>query len=88
MPIYGYQRSVVNEEFGLLELREICLDLQPADLTRLARFLEHYAAEMESGVLRTGHVHLTTFDPEWGLDHPEVDVIIANPDPEPPARVK
>ena len=86
MPIYGYPGLVVDDGFGLLELREITLDLQPADLRRLARFLEHYAAEIESGVLRTGHVHLTTYDPGWRRDHPGVDVILANPDPEPPGR--
>lgn len=93
MPVYGYQRAVVDEKYGLLELREVTFSFSPADLRRLARFLEHFAGEIESRVSgeieprswRTAHVHLTNFDREWRRDHPEVDVIIANPDPEPPA---
>ena len=88
MPIYGYKRTVVNEEFGLLELREITLDFKAADLRRLACFLEHYADEIESGCWRSSHAHLTAFDREWKHDHPNIDVVIANPDPEPPARLK
>ena len=88
MPIFGYQRAIANEEYGLLELREISFDLNPDDLKRLARFLEHYAAEIESGEWRSSHVHLSAFDPSWRVGHPDDDVIILNPDPEPPAVVK
>jgi hypothetical protein len=88
MPIYGYQRAVVDAEFGLLELREISLDFNPADLRRLATFMEYFANQIESRTWRSSHAHLTTFDREWNRDHPGIDVIIANPDPEPPARAK
>jgi hypothetical protein len=88
MPIYGYQRAVVDEGFGLLELREISLDFDSGGLRRLARFLEHFADQIESRALRNSHVHITTFDLEWGRDHPGIDVIILNPDPEPPACVR
>ncbi len=88
MPIFGYKRAIANEEFGLLELREISFDLDPDDLRRVSRFLEHIAAEIESGTWRSSHDHLSAFDSSWRVGHPEVDVIILNPDPEPPAVVK
>jgi hypothetical protein len=88
MPIYGYRRTVVNEEVGLLELREITLSFAAADLRRLACFLEYFADEIESGCWRSSHAHLTTFDGEWERDHPNIDVVRANPAPESPARLK
>ena len=88
MPIYGYKRTVVNEEFGLLELREITLDFKAADLRRLACFLDQFADRVESRARRSDHEHLTSFDREWRRDHPDIDVILTNPDPEPPARLK
>jgi hypothetical protein len=88
MPIYGYKRTVVNEEFGLLELREITLCFDAADLRRLCLFLEDFTHQIESGRWRSDHAHLATFDREWRRDHPDIDVIIANPDPEPPVRLK
>jgi hypothetical protein len=88
MPIYGYERTVVNQEFGLLELREVSLEFNAEDLRRLACFLEHFAGQFEQRAWRSSHAHLTTFDHEWGRDHPEIDVIIINPDPEPPARLQ
>lgn len=39
MPAHGYPRAVVNPEHGLLELREVGLDLSPEGLRRLAAFL-------------------------------------------------
>ena len=87
MPIYGYKRAVVDKVFDLLDLREISFDLRPDDLRRVARFLDHYAAEIESGAWRNSHVHLTSFDLSWKAGHPDTDVIIVNPDPEPPVVV-
>ena len=49
MPIDGYKRAVLDNEFELLDLSEVSFDLLPDDLRRVARFLEHYAAEIESG---------------------------------------
>jgi hypothetical protein len=87
MPIYGYKKAVVDEEYGLLELREISFEFSPEGLRRVARFLHHYADRIESGEWRGGHVHLDEFDPAWRGNHPETDVIILNPSPEPPAVV-
>jgi hypothetical protein len=87
MPIYGYKRAIVNKEFDLLDMREITFDRRPDDLRRVARFLEHYAAEIQSGGWRRSHISLTSFDRSWNATHADVDVIILNPDPEPPAVV-
>jgi hypothetical protein len=86
MPIYGYKREVANAEFGLLELREISFNLQADDLRRVSRFLERCAVEIESGLWRSSHVHLSSLDPSWRACHPDTDVIVLNPDPEPPGR--
>ena len=88
MSIYGYKKGVVDERNGPLELREVSLLFEPEDLRRVARFLHHYADELESRRWRSNHVHLDSFDPAWREDHPGVDVIIMNPDPDPPVRVK
>ncbi len=88
MPIYGYKRTVINKEFGLLELAEITLSFDATDLRRLAHFMNHFADQVESGGWRSDHAHLTTFDREWSRDHAELDVIILNPDPEPPVHLK
>jgi hypothetical protein len=88
MSIYGCKRTVINEEFGLLELAEITISFAAADLRRFARFLNHYVDQVELGRWRSDHAHLVTFDREWQRDHPEIDVIIANPDPKPPARLE
>jgi hypothetical protein len=87
-PIYGYIRTVFNEEFGQLELRETTLSFAATDLSRLACLLAYFADEIESGCWRSSHAHLTIFDREWKRDYPNIDVIIANPGPEPPDRLK
>jgi hypothetical protein len=76
MPIYGYQRTVINPENGLLELREVCFDFSAADLRRIATFLVDRADRMDAGVWRSDHMHLDEFDRQWARDHPESDVIV------------
>lgn len=76
MPVYGYQRAVVDSRFGLLELREVSFAFDPAGLRRVAAFLLHYAERMESGDWKSDHVHLESFDRDWKRDHPETDLII------------
>ena len=88
MPIFGYKRAVVDEEFGLLDLREISFDLPPEDLRRVARFLDYFAGEIESGAWRGSHVHIGSFDPSWRAGQSGADVIVLNPDPEPPVVVR
>jgi hypothetical protein len=87
MPLYGHKKAVVDERSGPFELREISLEFEPEDLRRVARFLHHYADRIESGEWRGNHAHIEYYDPTWPGDHPEADVIILNPDPDPPAVV-
>ena len=47
MSIYGYKKSVVDQRYGLLELREVSFEFNPKDLRRIACFLEHFADELE-----------------------------------------
>jgi hypothetical protein len=76
MPIYGYQRAVVDPESGLLEMQEVTFNFSAADLRRVAAFLQHYAERMESGDWRSDHAHLRDFDPQWRPDHPESDLVV------------
>jgi hypothetical protein len=83
MAAYGYSTAVVNE-YGLHELSEVSFALSAQDLRRVAAFLTTCADEIESGSWRSSHRHLTTFDRRWEIDHPNSDVIILHPSPEPP----
>ena len=58
MPIYGYQRAVLDSEYGLLDSREVSFDLSATDLRRMAAFLQHYADRMDAGEWRSDHAHL------------------------------
>ena len=78
MPAYGYQRAVVDPEYGLLELREVSLDLSPDRLRRLAAFLRDCADRTEAGDLRSDHVHIEEFDRAWKRESPDLDVIVLN----------
>ena len=78
MPAYGYQRAVVDPEYGLLELREVSLDLSPDGLRRLAAFLRDCADRAEAGDLRSDHVHIEEFDRVWKRESPDLDVIVLN----------
>lgn len=76
MPIYGYQRDVVDPEFGLLELREVSFDLSPDGLRRVADFLRYHADRMEAGDWRSSHGHIDTYDDRWRHDHPGLDLVV------------
>lgn len=76
MPVYGYQRTVVNPEYGLLELREVSFNLSPDALRRLATFLRDCADSGEAGVLRSDHIHIEEFDRTWKRENPDLDVIV------------
>ena len=47
--IYGYPEKVVNEEYGLLQMREISFAMSAAQLRLVATFLVRVAEELESG---------------------------------------
>ncbi|WP_165253748.1 Imm32 family immunity protein [Paludisphaera soli] len=76
MPAYGYQKTVVDPEYGLLELREVSFDLSPDGLRRLAAFLRDCADRAEAGDLRSDHVHIEEFDRAWKRESPDLDVIV------------
>jgi hypothetical protein len=84
MPVYGYQRAVVDARYDLLELREVSFQFGPADLRRIAAFLSHYANEMERGTWPSSHAHIATFDPAWSRDRSAPDLVVINPSPTPP----
>jgi hypothetical protein len=75
MPAFGYQRTVVDPEYGLIELREVSFDLSPNGLRRLAAFLRDCADRAEAGDHRSDHVHIEDFDRGWRGEHPDLDVI-------------
>jgi hypothetical protein len=87
MAAFGYSKRVVNEH-GLHELSEVTFDVPLNDLRRIAAFLLECADKAESGDWRNSHRHLTEHDRQWDNDHPDSDVIVIHPNPEPPARVQ
>lgn len=79
MPAYGYQRTVVDPEHGLLELREVSFDLSPDGLRRLAAFLHDCADRAEAGEFRSDHAHIEQFDRAWKREDPDLDLIVLLP---------
>lgn len=79
MPAFGYKKAVVNEQYGLLELSEVSLEFNPADLRRIAAFLLHHAEMIESSSWHSDHAHLE------GLD---VEFVVLHPEPPSPSRVE
>jgi hypothetical protein len=78
MPAYGYLRTVVNPEFGLMELREVSFDLSPDGMRRLAAFLRDCADRAEADGLRSDHVHIGEYDRGWKHENPDLDVVVLN----------
>lgn len=83
---FGYPKQSVNDH-GLHEMSEVTFAVSLADLRRIARFLTECADCAESGDWRSSHRHLTEFDSAWDGDHPNSDVIVIHPAPNPPRRV-
>jgi hypothetical protein len=52
--IYGYDSRTINE-YGLKQMREVSVSVDPDDLRALAEFLTDAADELEGGV--SGHWH-------------------------------
>src|SRR4051794_20882944 len=86
MPICGYSKRVANEH-GLHEMSEVSLAVPLADLRRIASFLNDCADRAESGEWRSSHRHLTEYDRDWDANHPDCDVIVIHPAPDPPKQV-
>lgn len=83
MAIFGYSKRVAGDN-GLHEMSEVTLAVSLSDLRRVAHFLIACADRAESGDWRSSHCHLTEFDRNWDNDHPDSDVIVIHPSPEPP----
>lgn len=85
MPAFGYTTEF---EKRLLSLREVSFELSTEDLRRVATYFVTVADLIDSGTLRTGHVHIDMFDAPWAKDHPDLDVIVFNPRAEPARTLK
>ncbi len=59
MQVYGYQQRVADEEFGLLQMREITFDATAAELRAVAAFILDCAERFESRDWRSSHRHMT-----------------------------
>jgi hypothetical protein len=59
-----------------IRLSEVALAAAPENLRRLARFLNHCAAELEANRLHD-HAHFTDF--EQGNEKSNVEVVVVNP---------
>jgi len=46
--IYGYVNQIVNEQFGLAQMREVSIAATPASLRSLAEFLQAAADDLDA----------------------------------------
>jgi hypothetical protein len=76
--IYGYMEKVADEEYGLLQMRQITLAMNPLQLRLLAKFALKIAEEIESGAPFL-HRHIDESIPEWRAALEEVDVVATPP---------
>lgn len=86
MAIFGYSKQIASDR-GPLEMSEVTFAVKLQDLRRIANFLTDCADRAEAGTWRSSHRHLTEHDPGWDGDHPESDVIVIHPSPDPPKRI-
>ena len=77
--IYGYSDKIVNEEYGLLLMREVSFAMNPAQLRLIATFLVRAAEQLESGQTFL-HRHIEELVPEWRTTNPQVDLIVVPED--------
>jgi hypothetical protein len=82
--IYGYTSKLVNDQYGLYQMREINLQFPPGELRRIASFLNAVAEAIENNTMRSDHWHMATFDRTWTSDVPNTDIIVSHPTPAPP----
>jgi hypothetical protein len=71
MPVYGYQRRIVGQEYGLLEMREVTFQMAPTELRRVAAFLVEYADRIDRGDWKSDHAHMK--------DAPDgIEIVVSN----------
>jgi len=73
--IYGYSEKVVDEEHGLLQMREVSFAMNPSRLRLVATFLVRVAEQLESGQTFL-HRHIEELLPEWRATDPQPDIIV------------
>lgn len=78
--IYGYPEKVVNEQYGLLQMREISFAMNAAQLRLVATFFVRVAEELESGGTFL-HRHIEEIVPEWRSTQPSADLVAIPPEP-------
>jgi hypothetical protein len=84
--LYGYSKRTINEH-GLLELREISFNFNASDLKRIAAFLFDIASKMDRREIKANHIHIDSKDKNWKRDNPGSDIIVIDPNSEPPQQI-
>lgn len=78
--IFGYGLKEVNEEFGLLEMKEVTFAATPAVLRQIAHFLEAMAQKMDEGFFDgCSHAHIGSVIAEWNIRFPNKDIVVMPP---------
>jgi len=77
--LYGYSEKVADEEYGLLQMREVTFAMSARDLKLVAAFLVHVAEQMESGETFL-HRHIDEFVPEWKTVQPGTNLVVIPPE--------
>ena len=75
--IFGYSEKIVNEEYGLLQMREVSFAMKPDQLRLVATFLLRAAEQLESGPTFL-HRHIDELVPEWRATNPQTDLIVVS----------
>lgn len=73
MKIFGYKTCDVNDE-GLLEMKEVTFLGKPKQLRQIADFLRSAADFIEANPGEFDHDHISSSNPAWNDDYPEVVV--------------
>jgi len=73
--IYGYSEKIVNEEYGLLQMREVSFAMSPGQLRLVATFLLRAAKQLEAGQTFL-HRHIDELVPEWRATMPHADLVV------------
>ncbi len=76
--IYGYSEKIIEEEYELLQMREVTFAMAPDQLRLVAKFLLKIADDIQSGVPFL-HRHIEEVVPEWRLSVPQVDIVAMVP---------
>ena len=73
--IYGYSEKIVNEEYNLLQMREVSFAMSPGQLRLVATFLLRAAEELDAGQTFL-HRHIEELVPEWRATMPQADIVV------------